>query len=82
MTRYELIKQHEPCLEEIARHGLRVRDFYWAVIYEELQALKAEGHMLKYCFAVVAERHGIAERTIYAIVDKMEQDVEIADTVQ
>lgn len=70
MTLYEALKINTPYFEHLSRLGYKRGDERHIPLYEEYCRMVAEGHKTTYVVAEVADRFGVAERTVYAVVKR------------
>lgn len=75
MTIRELIEQHAELLNTFRRNGVAVNSAKYLPIYYEYTALVNKGHKKTYAAAVVADKHGVSERWVYAVVNFMNDSV-------
>lgn len=77
MNCYELIKANQSLLQLMKDNQVTVNDVDTLVIYEEFRSMKKHNHKTVYCVAVLADKYGKSQRTIYNIIDHFRKSVSI-----
>lgn len=75
MTLYEALKINTPYFEHLARLGYKRGDERHISLYEEYCRMMAEGYKTTYVVAEIADRYGVAERTVYNVVKRFSNGV-------
>lgn len=73
MKIYDIISFNRELLQKLSNLNINSSDYQAATIYEQFIKLKKEGEKVSYITLKLAELHGCSQRTIYNIVNKMEQ---------
>ena len=74
MTIYELLKFIGEPLERLTKTGIKAGDYKYIVLYEDYLKARKTGEKVGYIVAVLAERYGVSERTVYDVVKRFGQD--------
>lgn len=74
MTIYELLKFIGEPLERLTNAGIKAGDYKYIALYEDYRKARKTGEKLGYIVAVLAERYGVSERTVYDVVKRFGQD--------
>lgn len=77
MDCYELIKANESLLKILKQNQINANDIEDLSIYEEFRAMKKHDHKTTYCVAVLADKYGKSQRTIYNIINHFRANVEL-----
>lgn len=77
MNCYELIKANKSLLNILRENQISVSDIDNLAIYEEFAAMKHKHHKTVYCVAVLSDKYGKSQRTIYNIIDHFRKGVAI-----
>ena len=54
--------------------GIRVDDVKYIALYNEYQEMVGRGEKVSYAVAMMAERYGISERTVYMVLKHLQKD--------
>ena len=71
MTIYELLKFIGEPLERLTNAGIKTGDYKYIALYEDFRKASEK---VGYIVAVLAERYGVSERTVYDVVKRFGQD--------
>lgn len=74
MTVYELLKFIGEPLERLTSAGIKTGDYKYIALYEDYRKAIKTGEKVGYVVAVLAERYGVSERTVYDVVKRFGQD--------
>lgn len=74
MTIYELLKFIGEPLERLANAGIRASDHKYVSLYEDYLEARKTGEKVGYVVAILAERYGVSERTVYDVVKRFGRD--------
>lgn len=74
MTIYEVLKFIGEPLERLTNAGIKAGDYKYIALYEDYLKARKTGEKVGYIVAVLAERYGVSERTIYDVVKRFGQD--------
>lgn len=70
MTIYELLKFIGEPLERLTNAGIKAGDYKYIALYEDYRKARKTGEKVCYIVAVLAERYGVSERTVYDVVKR------------
>lgn len=74
MTIYELLKFMGEPLERLTNAGVKAGDYKYVTLYEDYLEARKTGEKVGYIVAMLAERYGVSERTVYDIAKRFGQD--------
>lgn len=74
MTIYELLKFIGEPLERLTSAGVKASDYKYVALYEDYVEARKTGEKVGYVVAILAERYGVSERTVYDVVKRFGQD--------
>lgn len=74
MTIYELLKFIGEPLERLTSAGVKSSDYKYVALYEDYVEARKTGEKVGYVVAILAERYGVSERTVYDVVKRFGQD--------
>lgn len=74
MTVYELLKFIGEPLERLTNAGIKAGDYKYIALYEDYLKARKTGGKVGYIVAVLAERYGVSERTVYDVVKRFGKD--------
>jgi len=74
MTIYELLKFIGEPLERLTNAGIKAGDYKYIALYEDYLKARKTGEKVGYIVAVLAERYGVSERTVYDVVKRFGKD--------
>lgn len=74
MTLYEALKINMLYFEHLYRLGYKHGDERHIPLYEEYCRMMAEGCKTTYVVAELADRYGVSDRTVYAVVKRFSND--------
>lgn len=77
MTVYEVLKIVHDLLETLSRAGIHFNDFKYIKLYEDYQADRVQAEKISYIVAVLSERYGVSERSVYNVIRRLENDCNI-----
>lgn len=61
-------------LERLTNAGIKTGDYKYIALYEDYRKALKTGEKVCYIVAVLAERYGVSERTVYDVVKRFGQD--------
>lgn len=70
MTIFELLNFNREFLEKLRRAGVRLEDTEYVDLYADFNNMVGSGNKVTYAVAVLADRYGLGERTVYAIIKR------------
>ncbi len=74
MTIYEVLKFIGEPLERLTDAGIKTGDYKYIALYEDYRKALKTGEKVGYIVAVLAERYGVSERTVYDVVTRFGKD--------
>lgn len=74
MTIYEVLKFIGEPLERLTNAGIKTCDYKYIALYEDYRKALKTGEKVGYIVAVLAERYGVSERTVYDVVKRFGKD--------
>lgn len=74
MTIYELLKFIDEPLERLTSAGVKACDYKYVALYEDYVEARKTGEKVGYVVAVLSERYGVSERTVYDVVKRFGRD--------
>lgn len=77
MNAYELLVLNRNILQVMDNVSLDVGDVKYIPVYQDYIRLLQEGHKKTYIMQYLSDEYSIAERTIYRIIDKFSNRVNI-----
>ena len=77
MTVFDVLRLNRSLLTVLAANGITAKDVEHTGVYEDFQKMKAEGEKISYIVAVLTDRYDIGERTIWRIVKRLDQPLEV-----
>lgn len=77
MTYFELLQVNKSFLQLLKKNGVVISDVEMLGIYEKYLQMKQTDDKRAYIMAKLAEEAGIATRTLYVIISRMESEVNI-----
>jgi Mor family transcriptional regulator len=75
MKIHEAIRIYKPIIDNLGNYGIKVDDVRHIDLYDEFIRLKNEGHKITYIASHLSSEYNVSERTVYAIVKKMEEEI-------
>lgn len=75
MKAYELIKASRSLLGLMGRHSLEVGDMAYLGLVSDYLSMQGEGHKKTYIMRSLSEKHGVSERTVYRVIERLMQEV-------
>ena len=70
----EILKLNRELLNICRDVGIRVEDVQYIDLYNDYNRLLATGEKVSYIVAVLAERYGVCERKVYALIKRLQSD--------
>lgn len=77
MRTYEFVMTHKDVLEQMANLSIKPNDVKYLELYQEYMRLDKEGHKKTYIIQYLSDEYNVDERTIYRVVNRFSQEVEI-----
>lgn len=78
MKAFELLKVNESLLKAMDDLSLSINDVKYIKMLREYEDMMTEGLKKTYIVQTLADKYEIAERTLYRVIDKLMQEVNIA----
>lgn len=70
----ELLKLNKGMLDVCSEAGIRMDDVRYIELYNDYCRMTAQGDKVSYIVALLAERYGVCERKVYALVKRYGSD--------
>lgn len=70
----EILKLNRELLKTCQDVGIRIDDVQYIELYNDYNRLLAKGEKVSYIVAVLAERYGVCERKVYALIKRLQTD--------
>lgn len=70
----EILKLNRELLKFCRDAGIRLDDVRYIELYNEYSRLLADGEKTSYIVAVLAEKYGVCERTVYDLIRRFKAD--------
>lgn len=77
MKAYELLYANRTALEMMSEVSVEVSDVKYLEMHKEYLRLIKEGHKKTYVMQYLSDEYGVAERTIYRIIDRLSAEVKM-----
>lgn len=77
MRTYEFVMTHKGVLEQMENLSIKPNDVKYLELYQEYMRLDKEGHKKTYIIQYLSDEYNVDERTIYRVVNRFSQEVEI-----
>ena len=74
----EILKLNRGLLNILKAAGIKVDDVKYIALYNEYQEMVGRGEKVSYAVAMMAERYGISERTVYMVLKQLQKDCNLA----
>ncbi len=72
MTIFEVLNFNRELLERLRRIGVRLEDTAYIDLYVDFNNMVGAGEKVSYVVAVLADRHGVCERTVYSLIKRFQ----------
>ena len=73
----EILKLNRGVLEACRDIGIRLEDVKYIDLYSDYNRLRANGEKVSYIVAVLAEKYGVCERKVYALIKRLRADCDL-----
>lgn len=70
----EILKLNRELLKTCQDVGIRIDDVQYIELYNDYNRLLDKGEKVSYIVAVLAERYGVCERKVYALIKRLQTD--------
>lgn len=70
----EIVKINRELLKNLHAAGVRMEDEQFVDLYTDYTAMCRHGEKVSYIVAVLADRYGISERTVYSLVKRFSSE--------
>lgn len=77
MTNYELLTMNRSMVEVLLANHININDVQNLQIYEQFMDMKQQGHKVSYITVFLADKHGMTDRGIYKIINRLSRSVDI-----
>ena len=74
MTIFEILKFNRELLERLRKIGVRLEDTRYIDLFGEFNDMVVAGEKVSYAVAVLADKYGISERKVYALLRHFRND--------
>lgn len=74
MTIFEILKFNRELLERLLKMGVRLEDTRDIDLFGEFNDMVVAGEKVSYAVAVLADKYGISERKVYALLRHFRND--------
>lgn len=74
MTIFEILKFNRELLERLCKIGVRLEDTRYIDLFGEFNDMVVAGEKVSYAVAVLADKYGISERKVYALLRRFRND--------
>lgn len=76
MKIYELLNFNKEFLRKLFFAGIRPADYRYADLFADYKQMLRGGEKVTYIVAALSQKYRVSERKVYAIIRKMNDDVE------
>ena len=73
----EILKLNRSVLEACRDIGIRLEDVKYIDLYCDYNRLQENGEKVSYIVAVLAEKYGVCERKVYALIKRLRADCDL-----
>lgn len=73
----EILKLNRTLLNICRDAGIRMDDVHYIELYNDYCHLFANGEKVSYIVAVLAEKYGVCERKVYALIKRLRADCDL-----
>jgi len=77
MNAFELLTIHRNVLELMSSVSIEVGDVKYIGMYKEYRRMVDDGHKMTYIVQYLSDEYGVGESTVYRVIKKFSEDVEI-----
>ena len=70
----DILKFNRELIKRLRAAGIRLEDEQFVDLYTDHHKLKENGEKVSYIVAVLADRYGISERTVYSLVKRFNSE--------
>lgn len=77
MTVFEVLSFHKWLFRQLDDAGIKTEVFRFIDLYDDYRRLKREGNKKTYIVAVLAEKYGVSERTVYGVIRRLSEECRI-----
>ena len=71
MKIFEIVKINRELLKNLHTAGVRMKDTKYIDLYADYQRMKGDGEKVSYIVALLADRYGVSERTMYSLIRRL-----------
>lgn len=73
----EILKLSRKIVEVLQKSSININDVRYVSLYEEYEAMVADGEKKVYAVAYLSEKYGISERKVFYIIKKFGADCKL-----
>lgn len=77
MKVFEIINLNRGLLDVFLKVGIHTSDVKYLELYNDYAKLHGEGDKVSYIVAILADKYGVSERKVYALIKRFETDCNI-----
>lgn len=77
MKVFEIINLNRGLLDVFVKIGIHAEDVKYVELYKDYIQMRRAGDKVSYVVAILAERYGVSERKVYALIKRFETDCNI-----
>lgn len=70
----DILKFNRELIKRLRTAGIRLEDEQFVDLYVDYTAMRQRGEKVSYIVAVLADRYGISERTVYSLVKRFNSE--------
>lgn len=70
----DILKFNRELIKRLRSAGIRLKDEQFVDLYTDYTAMCRHGEKVSYIVAVLADRYGISERTVYSLVKRFSSE--------
>lgn len=74
MTIFEVLNFNRELLERLRRIGVRLEDTTYIDLFVDFNNMVGAGDKVSYAVAVLADKYGVSERMVYALIKRFRTD--------
>lgn len=74
----DILKLNKGLLNILQAVGIKVEDVKYIELYNDYQLMIESGEKVSYAVAILAERYGVSERTVYMLLKRMQSDCNLS----
>ena len=74
----EILKLNKGLLNILQTVGVKVEDVKYIELYNDYRLMIESGEKVSYAVAILAERYGVSERTVYMLLKRMQSECNLS----